>query len=69
MATPRSTAGAVGNSTTSADANHAERHQERRAFGNTAANTFEGAYEAIKAIWGMLPAATAIWRFRRSTAR
>ncbi|CTQ34411.1 phage tail tape measure protein, lambda family [Jannaschia rubra] len=27
------------------------------AFGNTAANTFEGAYEAIKAIWGMLPAA------------
>ena len=26
-------------------------------FGNTAANTFEGAYEAIKAIWGMLPAA------------
>jgi len=27
------------------------------AFGNTAANTFEGAYEAIKAIWGLLPAA------------
>ncbi|UPH70221.1 phage tail tape measure protein [Abyssibius alkaniclasticus] len=27
------------------------------AFGNTAANTFEGAYEANKAIWGMLPAA------------
>ncbi len=26
-------------------------------FGNTAANTFEGAYEAIKAIWGLLPAA------------
>ena len=26
-------------------------------FGNTAANTFEGAYEAIKAIWGRLPAA------------
>jgi hypothetical protein len=27
------------------------------AFGNTAANTFEGAYEAIKAIWSLLPAA------------
>ena len=27
------------------------------ALGNTAANTFEGAYEAIKAIWGLLPAA------------
>src|SRR6056297_1221664 len=26
-------------------------------FGNTAANTFEGASEAIKAIWGLLPAA------------
>ncbi|MDT8858482.1 phage tail tape measure C-terminal domain-containing protein [Paracoccaceae bacterium Fryx2] len=26
-------------------------------FGNTAANTFEGAFEAIKAIWGLLPAA------------
>src|SRR6056297_99843 len=26
-------------------------------FGNAAANTFEGAYEAIKAIWGRLPAA------------
>ena len=26
-------------------------------FGNTAANTFEGAYEAIKATWGLLPAA------------
>ena len=26
-------------------------------FGNTAVNTFEGAYEAIKAIWGLLPAA------------
>lgn len=26
-------------------------------FGNTAANTFEGAYEAIKAIWGLLPGA------------
>ena len=26
-------------------------------FGNTAANTFEGAFEAIKAIWGRLPAA------------
>jgi hypothetical protein len=26
-------------------------------FGNTAANTFEGAYLAIKAIWGLLPAA------------
>ena len=26
-------------------------------FGNTAANTFDGAYEAIKAIWGLLPAA------------
>jgi len=25
-------------------------------FGNTAANTFEGAFEAIKAIWGLLPA-------------
>ena len=27
------------------------------AFGNTAVNTFEGAYEAIKATWGLLPAA------------
>ncbi|MET4127997.1 phage tail tape measure C-terminal domain-containing protein [Roseovarius sp. MBR-6] len=27
------------------------------AFGNTAANTFEGAFEAVKAIWGLLPAA------------
>ncbi|WP_425426658.1 hypothetical protein [Antarctobacter heliothermus] len=27
------------------------------AFGNTAANTFQVAYEAIKAIWGLLPAA------------
>jgi hypothetical protein len=27
------------------------------AFGNTAANTFEGAFDAIKAIWGLLPAA------------
>jgi len=27
------------------------------AFSNTAVNTFEGAYEAIKAIWGLLPAA------------
>jgi hypothetical protein len=27
------------------------------AFGNTAANTFEGAFEAIKAMWGLLPAA------------
>lgn len=26
-------------------------------FGNTAANTFEGAFEAIKAIWGLLPVA------------
>ena len=26
-------------------------------FGNAAANTFEGAFEAIKAIWGLLPAA------------
>ena len=26
-------------------------------FGNTATNTFEGAFEAIKAIWGLLPAA------------
>ena len=26
-------------------------------FGNTAANTFEGAFEAIRAIWGLLPAA------------
>ncbi len=26
-------------------------------FGNTAVNTFEGAYGAIKAIWGLLPAA------------
>ena len=26
-------------------------------FGNTAANTFEGAFEAIKSIWGLLPAA------------
>jgi lambda family phage tail tape measure protein len=26
-------------------------------FGNTAANTFEGAYQAITAIWGLLPAA------------
>lgn len=26
-------------------------------FGNTAANTFEGAYKAITAIWGLLPAA------------
>lgn len=26
-------------------------------FGNTAVNTFEGAYEAIKAVWGLLPAA------------
>jgi hypothetical protein len=26
-------------------------------FGNTAVNTFEGAFEAIKAIWGLLPAA------------
>jgi hypothetical protein len=26
-------------------------------FGNTAVNTFEGAYEAIKTIWGRLPAA------------
>ncbi len=26
-------------------------------FGNTAVNTFEGAFEAIKAIWGALPAA------------
>ena len=26
-------------------------------FGNTAANTFEGAFVAIKAIWGLLPAA------------
>ena len=26
-------------------------------FGNTATNTFEGAYEAIKAIWGLLPSA------------
>ena len=27
------------------------------AFGNAAANTFEGAYQAITAIWGLLPAA------------
>ncbi|UWQ90403.1 phage tail tape measure protein [Rhodobacteraceae bacterium M382] len=26
-------------------------------FGNTAANTFEGAYQAITSIWGLLPAA------------
>ena len=26
-------------------------------FGNTAANTFEGAFEATRAIWGLLPAA------------
>jgi len=26
-------------------------------FGNTAANTFEGTFEAIKSIWGLLPAA------------
>ncbi len=26
-------------------------------FGNAAANTFEGAFEAIKSIWGLLPAA------------
>lgn len=32
-------------------------------FGNTAANTFEGAYEAIKAIWGLLVRAK---RLRRS---
>ena len=37
-------------------------------FGNAAANTFEGAFEAIKAIWGLCPRPSAIWRFRRPTA-
>jgi lambda family phage tail tape measure protein len=37
-------------------------------FGNTAANTFEGAYEAIKAIWGLLPAAIADLAFQAANS-
>ena len=37
-------------------------------FGNTAANTFEGAFEAIRAIWGLLPPRLVIWPSRPRTA-
>lgn len=37
-------------------------------FGNNALNTFEGSYEAIKVIWGNLPAAIGDFAFRAANA-